>query len=394
MRAPIDLSQTPARPAPPSNGLFSGNGKGTRGTGLIIDDYARRILWVALAVSVLLLGYLLAGLYTGAWSKAVLGALSHADRLRNLQNIDFVFRALQISTIIFLVCLLIVTCRDESIGYVLLVAGLIFYAGLPFLTAQIYDYRGFKTSLATQTVMADFQLLSWAFFAPGLIWVGIDLVRRFYNAAEAAAIQRANAKYGANVRKQPSKTKVRTVLSRCWELPYCRDNIRDKCPVYVKRTAPCWWYKEGCMCEERIILQAVITNDWKQKAAKADMAYNFGQQRTNLSPTALRERCRNCIIYNEHQRQKYKAMVAAALIAVPLLLWQNIGRIQVLALQTLAWTETVMKRFSLGGSPGSVPLFHSEQTAIVEWTLIGAICVILLSQVLKFIEFWCFKLKI
>ena len=394
MPAPIDLSQTPARPAPPSKGIFPGGGKGTRGTGLILDDYARRVLWVALAVTVLLLGYLLAGLYSGAWSKAALGVLPHADRVRNLQNIDFVFQALQVSALVFLVCLLIVTCRDETIGYILFAAGLVFYAGLPFLTAQVYDYRGFKTSMATQTLMRDFQLLSWMFFVPGLVWVGIDLVRRFYNAAEAAAIQRANVKYGANVRKQPTKTKVRTALSRCWELPYCRDNIREKCPVYVKRTAPCWWYKEGCMCEERIILQAVITTDWKQKAAKADMAYNFGQKRSGLTPAALRQRCRNCVIYNEHQRQKYKAMVTVALIGFPLILWQNLGALQTLALATLGGVETVMKRFSLGESPGAVSIFHNQQTAIVEWTLIGAVCVILLSQVLKFIEFWCFKLKI
>ncbi len=393
MPAPIDLSEIPSRPAKPT-GLFGGRRRNSRGTGLAIDEYARKVMWAALAVSVLLLAYLLIGLYSGAWAKASMRLLYHtsmADYNRQMDNITFVFRGLQLSTLVFVIGFLICCLHDESVGYILLGTGMVFYAALPALTSQVYDFRGFKTSLATQNLMQDFQLLAWVFFAPGVIWTFGDLLRRFRSAAEAAAIDRANLKYGANVKKQQATKQKRVFLGRCYEGPYCRGEIRERCPVFLKKRGPCWWYKEGCMCEERIILQAVITKDWKHQAAKADAAYNFGQKRSGLTPAAKRQRCRDCVIYNEHQKQKYKALVAVTLVVLPVLLFLNAPALQAGAQNVLVVMDQTMRRFSFDHSPSRNDILY---TAGLQWTVIGAVCVILLAQVLKFIEFCCFKIKI
>jgi hypothetical protein len=265
---------------------------------------------------------------------------------------------------------------------------------VPALTGQVYDLRNFKSSVATETLMHDFQNLAWLFFAPGLLWTIGDLLRRFRSAAEAAAVQRANAKYGANVQKQKVTKQKNVFLGRCFEGPYCRTEIRERCPVFMKKRGPCWQYKEGCMCEERIILQAVISKDWKHQAAKADAAYNFGEKRSGLTPAAKRERCRNCVIYNEHQKQKYKAMVAVALVLLPVLLFLNVDLLEAVTSHILAGMEIVMERFSFGESNTGISFAHGRPNEGVEWVFIGAVCVVLLAQVMKFIEFWCFKLKI
>ncbi len=389
---PIDLSQVPPRTGPPPKTPFGGTRRRGRGTGTALDEYARTVLWVAFGISALLLAYLLMGLYSGAWAKVALGALTHDARLRQLGNIDVVFKGLQLTAFVGMVALLICTFRDEAMGYVLLAVGAAFYAGLPFLTDQIYNYRALKASVATQMLMQDFQTLAWLFFVPGLLGTLADFARRFQGASETAAIQRVNLKYGANVAKQrTAQNKTRTVFSRCWELPYCRENIRDKCPVYVKRQGPCWWHKEGCMCEEKIVLQAIITSDWKAQAAKADTAFNFGNKRSTLTPEAKRARCRNCIIYNEHQRQKYKAMVTVVLVATPLLVWKNAAALQSLTAHSLSRLDALMQRFSFDNTPVPVSVLHASA---LQWTFLGALCVVLLSQVLKLVEFWCFKMKI
>jgi hypothetical protein len=396
MPAPIDLSQIPARPRSPSKS-FLGGGKPGRGTGTAIDEYARKVLWIALLVSLLLMTYLLFGLFSGAWAKEAMGHLYHsniADYNRQMANIALVYQVLQFSTLIFVVSFLICCMRDESVGYVLVGIGLAFYAGLPFITSQVYDWRSLKTDIATGILMRHFQMLSWLFFLPGIIWVIGDLIRRFRSAAEVAAIQRANVKYGANVKKQPVVKQKQRFMGRCWELPYCRNEIRERCPIFIKRRGPCWWHKEGCMCEERIILQAVISTDWKQQAAKADSNYNFGQKRSLLTPAAKRQRCRNCIIYNEHQRQKYKVMVAIALVVLPVLLYLNADVLQSVIVHILGGMEAVMDRFSFGGSSSGISFLHGRPSEPIEWTLIGALLIIILAQVLKFIEFCCFKIKI
>ena len=46
------------------------------------------------------------------------------------------------------------------------------------------------------------RLLAWLFAVPGIAWTGLDLIRRFGEAAEKVAIGRATAKYGAGAEKQ------------------------------------------------------------------------------------------------------------------------------------------------------------------------------------------------
>ena len=120
-----------------------------------------------------------------------------------------------------------------------------------------------------EAALADFALLAWLFAVPGLIGTVIDVGQRLGEAAEtAAATQRATAKYGSGAAKQTSAQgkQKQVFLGRCWEGPFCRDNIRVKCPIYLRKRGPCWWYKEGCMCEERIVLQAMISADWKKQS--------------------------------------------------------------------------------------------------------------------------------
>lgn len=393
MPGPIDLSQIPGRsPAPrPSNGR---KGSGPSPGIAVFQEFARKVTWIALLVSILLLAYLLVGLYSGAWAKAPMQTLYHANRasyFRQVSNIEFVFHLLQLSAFLYVACLIAIAYVDESLGYVLTVFGLIFYAGLPWLTARIYDLRSYETDMATQGVMRDFQLLSWLFFMPGLALIVADLFRRFRTAAETAALQKVNVKYGRGIKKQVEAKHKNVFLGRCFEGPYCRPEIRVHCPIFLRKRGPCWHYKEGCMCEERIVLQAVINPEWKHQAAQTKSGFNFGEKRKKLSPAELRERCRNCIIYNEHQRQKYKAMVAVTLIAFPVLAALNSTWLESAAQYVLVSLDNVMQRFSFDATPSSNAILH---TAGLEWALIGAICVILLAQVLKFIEYWCFKIKI
>lgn len=391
MRAPIDLSEVPPsgpppRPRPPVH-------KKKRGTGSALDEPARRVFFAALVLFLLALAYLLAGLWSGAWSHHAMAVQPVDWRLRQISNISTAYLVLQIIGLVGVLALLVCCLRSEGIGYALLLVGAVFYLGLPLLTGTIYQARGFTGSSATQLLLHEFQDLAWLFGIPGLLWAGADLARRFGSAAEKAAIQRANLKYGANVARQPVAKQKQKFLGRCWEGPFCRDHIREKCPIFLRKRGPCWWYKEGCMCEERIVLQAIITPNWKDQAARA--AQSPGARTSHLTPWAKRERCRNCIIYNEHERQKYKGLVGLALVVVPVLLLLNHVWLQSLVGQGLAIMDTLSKRLSFSeNSSGLAPVMNNSLFPILEWVIIGALGMIIVTQVLKFIEVCCFKWKI
>ena len=384
----IDLTEAPLPAA--RRPIRKGKGTGTPK----LDDFARRILGPAALVSILLTLYLFWGLLSGAWSHQAMGVLTLARRTQQLDNITLVFHLLQVSSLLTLAALLTACAQVEGIGYWLLGTAALFYAGPSFLANQIYPVRKITASTASTTVLGDFQLLAWLFAVPGAVWTIVELVRRVAAAADLAAIQRANAKYGAGTKTQPKSKQRQIFLGRCWEGPYCRDHIRAKCPIHIKRRGPCWWYKEGCMCEERIVLQAMIAPDWKDQMARAHQSQTLTGPRKHLSPEAKRERCRNCIIYNEHQRQKHKALTVVALIAVPgLLIWQ-FPVLNAVVNKLLLGLDDLTRRFSFGADPSGIPALHNSAYALIAWVFVFALGVVLLSQVMRAIEFFCFKLKI
>ena len=392
----IDLTDAPLPAARRTAQKPGGGGRGKGSGSLKLDEFAQRILPFATIISGLLLLYLLWGLWSGAWSHEALGNMPGAYRNQQVENVATVFRLLQLTSFVGVLSLLICAARSEGMGYWLFGMAAFFYGGVPWLTTQIYAQRHQSASKLGISVLTDFGLLAWLFAVPGAIWTVIDLIRRFGEASEKAAIGRATAKYGSGVEKQGTGAgRHRQVfLGRCYEGPFCKDNIRPKCPIYLKRKGPCWWYKEGCMCEERIVLQAMITTDWKQQSQEAVKALDSRGPRKILTPEAKRERCRNCVIYNEHQRQKHKALTIATLIGMPsILIWQ-FPLFQALIGSLLNVLDSMTKRFSFSPDASGIAQLHNGAYSIIAWVFLAALGVILLSQALKVIEYFCFKLKI
>ena len=149
------------------------------------------------------------------------------------------------------------------------------------------------------------------------------------------------------------------------------------------------------MCEERIVLQAMIAPDWKDQMARAQQNEALAGPRKHLSHAAKSERCRNCIIYNEHQRQKHKALTTVALIGVPTLLVSQFAILNAAVNKVLFGLDELTKRFEIGAAdPTGIPALHNSDYALIAWVFVFALGVILLSQVMRVIEYACFKLKI
>lgn len=398
MPTTFDISQSPQNTPPPSS-----SGPTSRGTGTRFDDYARTILWISLFVIGALLIYVGYGLFGNIWTNPTYHGLDHDTRARHLNNIGLLITILRVSSIIAIISMAICSFRDEGIGYVLSGAAVILYVGIPFASAQIFNAQSVGPSEATNLAIQGLQSLWWIYGGPGVLFVLVDMGRRFQAASENAAIQRANLKYGSNINKVSSKGQK--FLGRCWELPYCREHVRAKCPIFIRRRGPCWWYKEGCMCEERIVLQAVIAQDWKDQAAAATqkigltaaplenrLGISASAPKQLLSPSAKRDRCRKCIIYNEHQRQKYKLWVGVAMVVVPALLIVGHDFLAAAAGSVLSVMDKMFQQFQLDKTDDS--MLHGANAAILENILIFCLGLVIVSQVLRLIEYLVLKLKL
>ncbi len=114
-------------------------------------------------------------------------------------------------------------------------------------------------------------------------------------------------KYGKGVKEEPDKQNV--FMGKCWQLPYCRKFVRERCPIYHARRT-CWRELVGCMCEEDVIRGAMENRVISKDALSAANAI---PRNNKLTIIQKRERCKTCVIYNEHQRHKYKAAVPGIL---------------------------------------------------------------------------------
>lgn len=316
MSTPFDLSDALKTPPPTLSPRPGGKKRGGgRGTGTRLDDFARPVLWGALVVSILLLIYVGWGLFGGAWSNPVWDKLGGGQRHQyhtvQLANIGFVFSLLRISALVLVVSLLICCLREEGAGYVLLGAGAVLYFVLPLLTDQVFGWQGARATEASQDVLREMQTVALLLGVPGLIWSGVDIVRRFRMAAEGAAVRRANLKY----------------------------------------------------------------------ATAAKYRALGGKQTSHVTA-------------EQRQYRTYQFLAVTLVVVEPLLIFLNLDTVKVWMGHLLGAVDAVTNRFSLSANPSGIPQLQGDGDAIVFWSVLIALNLILLAQVLRLLEYFCFRRKL
>ena len=188
-------------------------------------------------------------------------------------------------------------------------------------------------------------------------------------------------KYGKGVQEEKDRRNV--FLGKCWQLPYCRKFVRERCPIYHARRT-CWRERVGCMCEEEVIRKAM-----ENKPISKDQVLDGSNIPRNhkLNEKQKAERCRNCIIYNEHQRHKYKALVPAVVLAFALVYLGGHtvligGMAHILALVDKGVRGTIMDK-----NRTELPVLFLEGMLFTAMTLA-------LSYAMKALEYAVFKLKL
>ncbi len=188
-------------------------------------------------------------------------------------------------------------------------------------------------------------------------------------------------KYGKGVQEEKDKNNV--FLGKCWQLPYCRKFVRERCPIYHARRT-CWKERVGCMCEEEVIRKAM-----ENKPISKDQVLDGSNIPRNhrLNEKQKAERCRNCIIYNEHQRHKYKAVVPAVLLGFGVVYLAAHGPLIAIIEGLVTAIDKSMHRITITGGKTEIPAIFLEG-------LLFMVMLLALTYTMKFVEYAVFKLKI
>lgn len=345
-----------------------------------LSGAARLLMWFGLALLLIGLGFVT---YTAI---AFGGTTPPGPEAAALSNIAIFDKFLLAGVLALGASTTFLWWGESILGAIQLIVALLMYFGPVIMTGA--GLVG-STASSSKAVSSAFESLS----RNGLILGAIGLVVVLFDVA-AKSKQRLQQgskadqlRYGKGVKEEVDRHNV--FLGKCWQLPFCRKFVRERCPIYHARRT-CWRELTGCMCEEE-----VIRNAMENKPIPKDqvMAANYIPRNHKLSIDQKRDRCKSCVIYNEHQKHKYKALMPVMAIgflliyflAHPILL-AGVGGI----IQTLD---------KLIGKATFNPVNDKAGNAVTKATsfhelLLACLMVILLAYGMKMLEYLIFKLKI
>jgi hypothetical protein len=194
---------------------------------------------------------------------------------------------------------------EETLGPLLLIVGGALYFSTYFLPPAL--------QITPNDVSAS------GLKALSMIGAPVGIIAIFDILADVGGRMRIRAREGARAdqlkfgKGMKEERDIRNVfLGKCWQLPYCRKFVRERCPIYHSRRT-CWNERVGCMCEE-----SVIQNAMEGKVIPSDIvaAAKYIPKNAKLTPAQKAERCRQCVIYNEHQKHKYQLALPLSALAL------------------------------------------------------------------------------
>ncbi|MER3413112.1 MAG: hypothetical protein C4341_02515 [Armatimonadota bacterium] len=293
---------------------------------------------------------------------------------------------LTISLLVFGVGMAIAFWGDIALGAVLFLVSLLF-----FFAPQWAPVVGFVSESPNDLSRAAIDQLGRGGMYLGVVAMVLQAVDAFIRLRNRAIYGARHdlMKYGKGIKEDSDYRNV--FMGKCWQLPFCRKFVRERCPIYHSRRT-CWRERVGCMCEEQVIRDAM---EGKTIPRDAVAAAKFIPYNRRLTPAQKAERCRQCVIYNEHQRHKYR-------LAVPLTFVFVGGLYALLHEQLLRGTHEVMRSFDTAmanitvksaidtGQRGTIGV----TPGILEEFVLVAVVLFAFSQLMRFVEFAIFKLKI
>jgi hypothetical protein len=113
-----------------------------------------------------------------------------------------------------------------------------------------------------------------------------------------------------------------------------------------------------------------------------------------MPPQAKRERCRNCVIYNEHQRHKYQMTAPIVVLAVPAIAFWQVEALLEHLKTFLRTADRVMANLSFDPAVRNAGLASATTSSdVANFVMIGCLVVLATTLVLRWLEYAIFDLK-
>jgi hypothetical protein len=295
--------------------------------------------------------------------------------------------------------LLVLSCcirffYEETIGLILTLAGAALYFLAPSGLASL-TMGSFATAAASkgkidpaiglyQGVVHDIALVGLFCLAPGCLLLVRDVIWSITKRAAAKSVPQTEEEKA----RADRLNKRRKPYEMCWDMSVCNERARRFCPAWQQHK-PCWRVKAGCLCDEDIMKQALLDRD--REAGIVHQAAVDTRPKVILTAQQKKVRCRNCTVYMEHQRQKFRIASPAALVLVAVIYAASYTRVYAMLYEFFKRMDRFMSFLTY--HKDSVQSFASQGNTV---TTLGMIClgVVLLSFTFRVVEWLIFDRQI
>ena len=365
-----------------------------RGSYDVVAAYAGLLAKICMVVFVLALGYIIYAVYGGHLNGAV--------DARIVRNIEWMGKLLAVAGAVGTLALALATLDEVAYSIAALIVGIGLIFGPPALILSKLDQPTSPVGEAIQTWTKNAGFAMCALVAIRVIYYIVETIRSGPKA-------RAKAKEEEDDLFGPKKVKrTQGVWSRCWQLPYCHDTIREVCPAYKERKN-CWKFGRGCNCDPMLVETMIRSgaarvgkgqdkvSAHKQETADAYLreALGAGKPAAGAGATASRAvECKKCPIYGEHQRQKFGLANPVAIILTIALLVVAYPIVNQLYHATITAMAHAGSQLTLTENTALDRWIGYLDTVTVKVFFFGILSLFLLSYVLKFVEWAVFVKKV
>jgi hypothetical protein len=383
-------------------------------------DTLTKVFQFSLIPTILLTAWLMWGLFSGHLADVT--GMSAADHAAALKTITTLSQALNVSLLVTVVAGALIFLQVEALGVVYLLIAAFLAFGLKFVISFLFSGTSahlLKGDASTAT-LKEIQTMAYIIGVPGILLAIKTLYGKIFNSRHRDL---ANLSFGKGTARTERKAPLIGALAKCWELPFCREGIRVRCPIFHAKTK-CWKERVGCMCEENIILLAmggagpedpektqplskqsgfIPIGDLLSKHAedtKVNIPTRLGPRgvriptNPHLSETQKRQRCNNCVIYNEHQRQKYQFLSAPVTLAVPLLVILEFDNLKQLIDVALGGLDRLVGLVSFHAADSTGLSKEISGNLGIEVIFIICLTLVAMTWAQRLLEYTMFKIKI
>jgi hypothetical protein len=344
----------------------------------VLTGISKWLFWIGLILTLGATGVLIYTCFVvGGDSSAAGMATKNVDTLQQVEILSSLALAIGGSILFW--------GESWAAGLLVLLSGAMFFAPayVPSIMNSVSP-NGTPAPAAQATILTALHGIQSGGLILGLISVLVLGAEVFLSVRTRArvGVKADTLKFGKGVKEEADRQNV--FMGNCWQLPYCRKFVRERCPIFHSKKT-CWRERVGCMCEEEVIRNAMENKPIPKDAL---LASKMIPQNFRLNDQQKAERCRNCVIYNEHQRHKYR-------LSLPIVLIVFIGAYAGLHGPLMAATKNAVTHVNTVVNNGLInsKVTFETPTFFLEG-LLFVFMLVALSYVLKAVEFAIFKLKL